>query len=135
MRARTVAIGAGLVGGLGWMAKLVIMALQGGPDPASAPESAAFVVGLVGVLIGAAAAGTHLGRGRSVARRVLSAVAGVLAVGAVISLGQLLLSALPGESWVQEEAIFGIVGLLAVVVATAAVVRGNEEGRHPRRGG
>lgn len=55
--------------------------------------------------------------------RVLAGVAAILSVGLVISLGQAMLTALPGDSWVQEEAIFGVVGLLAVVAAAVSVGR------------
>ncbi|HSP60870.1 MAG TPA: hypothetical protein VLO09_07395 [Ornithinimicrobium sp.] len=120
MTARRVAVVAGLVGGLGWVAKMVIMALQGGPDLDSIPETIAFVTGLVGVLVAAAATGVHLTRGRGWGWRILAAVAAVGLAILVVGFGQELLTALPGESWVQEEAIFGIVGLLAVVAAAAA---------------
>jgi hypothetical protein len=117
MRARTVAIVAGLVGGIGWMGKIVVMAVQGGPDDDSLLEAIAFFTGLGGVVIAAAAVGAYLGRRASVGRRVVYAVGAVVAVVAIVGLAQAGLTALPGDSWVQEEAIFGIAGLVAFVSA------------------
>lgn len=117
MRARTVAIVAGLVGGIGWMGKIAVMAAQGGPDEDSLLEALAFFAGLGGVLIAAAALGVYFGRRDSVARRVVYAVGAVIAVAVIVGLGQAGLSALPGDSWVREEAIFGIAGLVAFVSA------------------
>lgn len=121
MRARTIAIAAGLAGGLGWIAKIVVMALQGGPDPDSVPEAVAFFVGLVGVIVAAAATGAHLAREQSVVWRIGAAIGAVLATAAVVSAGQAALGALPGDGWLQEEAIFGLVGLVAVAAATVAL--------------
>lgn len=122
MTALRVAVVAGLVGGVGWLAKIVIMALQGGPDLDSVPETVAFVTGLVGVLVGSAAVGAHLTRGRGWGWRILAAAAAVGVAVLVVGFGQELLTALPGDGWLQEEAIFGIVGLLAVVAAAVALL-------------
>lgn len=121
MLARTVGIVAALVGGIGWMAKIVVMAVQGGPDPDSIPESIAFFTGLLGVLVAAGAAGAHLARAASTLRRAGAAIAAVVAVVLVVGIGQWALTALPGEGWLQEEAIFGIAGLVAVVAALLAL--------------
>jgi hypothetical protein len=134
MRARTVAIVAGLVGGIGWMGKIVVMAVQDGPDEDSLLEAIAFFLGLVGVVIAAAAIGAYLGRRASVGRRVAYAVGAVVAVVAVVGLGQAGLTALPGDSWVQEEAIFGIAGLAAFVSAMVLMRSGPDTGAQSSKG-
>jgi hypothetical protein len=121
MRARTTAIVAGIAGGLGWLAKIVVMALQDGPDPDSIPEAVAFFVGLLGVMIAAAATGAFLARERPPVRRVGAAVGAVVATGVVIGIGQWALGSLPGDGWLQEEAIFGLVGLVALAAALFAL--------------
>jgi hypothetical protein len=120
-RARTIAIVAGFVGGLGWIGKIIVMATKGGPDPDSGPEAIAFFVGLVGVGVAAAAAGTYLARGRSSIQRILAAAGGLVAMGLVIAAAQAGLPALLGDGWVQEEAIFGALGLFAISAATVAL--------------
>lgn len=119
MEARRIAIVAGFVGGLGWLAKMLVMAVQGGPDLDSAVETIAFLLGLVGVPVAAAAAAVHLTRERSGAFRAASAIAAVVAVALIIGLLQPALTALPGESWIQAEAVFGLLGIAAVAVAVA----------------
>jgi hypothetical protein len=134
MRARTVGIVAALVGGVGWMAKIVIMAFQGGPDPDSIPEAIAFFTGLVGVVVAAGAAGAHLARRASTLRRGAAAVAAIVVVAAAVAAGEWALNALPGDGWLQDEAMFGITGLVAVLVALLALGRRGEDGaaaRHP----
>lgn len=123
MKARAVGIAAGIVCGLGWLAKMAIMAGQGGPDPDSVTESIAFLTGLAGVVVATAALGVHVTRDRSIVIRVLAAAAALVVVSLVVGMGQFALTALPGESWVREEAIFGLVGLAALVTATAAMRR------------
>lgn len=118
--ARKLAIVAALVGGAGWITKFIVLSAQGGPELNSAPENMAFFIGLVGVVIAASASGVHIERTKPVWRRVLAGIAGIVALALVISLGQWALPAMFGDGWVPEEAIFGIVGLLAVVAALLA---------------
>lgn len=123
MNARVIGIAGGLVWGLGWISKTAIMAVQGGPDEGSAWEAAAFFTGLIGAVVAAAAAGVYLTGGKAAGLRALAAVGSVLVAGLVVAAGQRSLMALPGDSWVQEEAFLGISGLVAAVVAIAALLR------------
>lgn len=59
------------------------------------------------------------GHGHGLARA--AGVGAVLFAVLVIGLGQVALAALAGASWVHEEAIFGVAGLLAVVAATVTL--------------
>lgn len=127
MKTRNVAGYAALIGGLGWLAKLPIMAVQGGPDPNSIAENVAFFMGVAGVLVAAASTALYLARARSMGVRIAAAVAGLLVASALVGGGQAALSALPGSSWVQEEAIFGVVGLLALVLAVTFLRRPSHE--------
>jgi hypothetical protein len=118
--AREVAVGAALVGGTAWMAKLAVMAAQGGPQGDSVPEAIAFFTGLLGLVVAAAAAGLHRTRHRSSGARAASALLAVVLLVVVAGSTQSLLTALPGDSWVQAEAVFGLVGAAAVIAALTA---------------
>ena len=72
-------------------------------------------------MVAAGAAGSHVTRGASWWRRALAAVGAVVVVAVIGGLGQAELTALPGDSWVQEEAIFGIAGLVSVLAALSAL--------------
>lgn len=123
MNARVIGIAGGLVWGFGWISKMAIIAVQGGPDEGSAWEAAAFFTGLIGAVVAAAAVGAYLTRGKAAGLRALAAVGSVLIVGLLVAAGQRSLMALPGDNWVQEEAFLGISGLVAAVVAIAALLR------------
>lgn len=93
---------------------MLLMAAQGRPDLDSVPETIAFLTGLIGVPVAAAAAALHLTQERPVWIRASSALAAVVAVALVIGLVQPALTALPGDAWIQEEAVFGLLGLVAL---------------------
>lgn len=118
MRSRTIAIWAGVIGGVGLLAKMVVMAIQGRPEPdTSVPESIAFFVGVIGLAVAASGTGAYLTRRRAALWRVLTAIAAIGVGVLVLGIGQTLLTALPGDSWWQEESIFGILGLVAIAAA------------------
>lgn len=119
MEVRRVAVWAGIVCGIGWLTKLLVMAVQGGPDPSSLAESVAFIVGLVGLVLLAAALGAHLSRHRPVWARAVSAAGAVLVTALMLGLLQAALTSLPGDAWVQSEAVFGLAGLAALAIARA----------------
>lgn len=125
MRARTVAVYAAIVGGVALLGKMVVMAVQGGPEPAtSVPENIAFFAGMIGLVVAAAATGAFLARRRAKRWRVVAGVVAVVVVALVLGAGQSLLTALPGDSWWQEESIFGVLGLVALAGAFALTRRG-----------
>lgn len=125
MRARTVAVYAAIVGGVALLGKMVVMAVQGGPEPAtSVPENIAFFAGMIGLVVAAAATGAFLARRRATRWRVVAGVVAVVVVALVLGAGQSLLTALPGDSWWQEESIFGVLGLVALAGAFALTRRG-----------
>lgn len=123
MTARRLAVALGIIGGTAWAAKFLIMLAQGGPESESIPENVTFFLGLLALAVGAAAAGWHLARGRSTGLHLLAAVGGVLVLVVLLGTGQTLFTALPGESWQQEEAIFALLGVLAALTALAARLR------------
>jgi hypothetical protein len=123
MGARTlrIAVVAAIVGGIGWLAKMAIMAAQGGPDTESATEAIAFFAGLIGVLVAAVAVALYASRARPRHWRIAAGVGGFLAVALAVGLGQAALTALPGDGWWQEEAPLGVIGLVALVWGLATL--------------
>jgi peptidoglycan/LPS O-acetylase OafA/YrhL len=115
---RKVVMIAAVVGGLGWIGKIVIMAVQGGPDPESLLEAIAFFSGLLGALVTAAAGGVYLARARPTLLRLLAAVGAVIVVAMIVGVGQAGLGAL-GDAWIYEEAIFGLAGAALIILAVA----------------
>jgi hypothetical protein len=111
------------VGGLAWVAKFLIMLAQDGPESDSIPENATFFLGLVALALAAATLGWHLARGRSLGLRLFAAAGGVLVLAAVQGLLQLALTALPGDAWQQEEAVFLVLGSVAGLGALVAMGR------------
>lgn len=126
---RTTGIIAALVGGLGWIAKIVIMAARGGPDLQSISEATAFFAGVSGVVVASAVVGIYAVGSRGPGWRALGAVGAVVVAVLITTVGQAGLSALPGESWVQEEAIFGIAGVVAVLAAVITATHGRADRR------
>ncbi|MBE0430027.1 MAG: hypothetical protein IBX61_09200 [Thermoleophilia bacterium] len=127
MASRKVAIIAGIAGGLGWIVMIIVMAIQGGREN-SIPEDIGFYVGAVGVAVASMATGVYFTRARSLLWQVIAAIGAAVAVILIIGLGQLLFTALLSEAWLQESAIFGVVGVVALVWAVAAVLRGRAPG-------
>lgn len=126
-RTRKVGVTAALVGGTGWVGKILIMAVQRGPDAQSVPEAIAFFAGLAGVIVASASLGFYLTRTRPAALRALAAFGAVLATAVVVGIGQAGLSGL-GEGWIFEEAIFGVAGIVALLVATRSLLRPADHG-------
>lgn len=122
-RPEWIAVALGMLGGLAWVAKFLVMVGQGGPRSGSVPENLAFFLGLIALPVAAAALGWHLTRDRRTGLRVVAAVGGLIVFAGVQGIGQLLFTALPGDQWQQEEAIFVVLGLLAVLLAATALLR------------
>lgn len=125
-RTRTIAIVAALAGGTGWMAKMFIMAAQGGPDAQSTPEAIAFFVGFAGIIVASAAAGAYMARRKPLGWRVLGAIGAVVVVALVTAAGQAGLGSLPGDGWVKVEAMLGIVGAVFFAAAITALRRATD---------
>lgn len=121
--AASLATALGLVGGLSWVAKFLVMLAQDGPEAGSVPENVTFFLGLVCLPLASGALGWHLSRGRSTGVRLLAVLGGVLVLAATLSLVQLGFRALPGDAWQQEEAVFVVLGAVVAAAAAAAVLR------------
>lgn len=122
---RPVAALAATVGGVAWVLKIFIVGIQGGPDAASAPERVAFLTGLGCLAVAAMVVGLELTRERDVYGRALGAAAGLLVFGLVLGVSQGLLTAVPGDSWVQREAAFPALGAVALATVARARARGS----------
>ena len=125
MTARSVAVWAGVVAGIALIGKVVVMTVQGGPEPeTSVPENIAFFVGNLALPVAVAATAVHLTRGRPVLLRVAAAVLAVVGVALLVLGVQAALTALPGEAWWQGESVFGLVGTVALALSLLASQRG-----------
>lgn len=117
------ALALALVGGLAWVAKFLVMLAQDGPESGSLPENATFFLGLVALALAAATLGWHLARGRPLGLRLLAAAGGLVVLAGVQGVLQLLLTALPGDPWQQEESVFVVLGSVAALGALVAMRR------------
>jgi hypothetical protein len=116
-RARSVATWAAVIGGIGWISKILIMWAQGGPDTESIPEALAFFTGLIGISVAGAAAAWVLASDAGKYLRILAVVVGFLVPMVVVGIYQTALGALlPDAGWFRDESIFLILGIIALAL-------------------
>jgi hypothetical protein len=125
MKAERVAIVAALIGGVGWVSKMIIMAARGGPDLEYIPESIAFFAGLLGTTIAAGAVAWMLAASLPTLLRVLAAILGAILPLAIVGVFQLVAGeAMPDAGWFLDEAVFLILGVIALSFAAWRALRG-----------
>lgn len=122
MRARQVAFWAGVVGGVGWLAKVALIWANGGTNTDEGLVAVMFAVGVLGMFVAAAAAGAWLTAGRPGWLRALAAAGGIVGFLVLFGLLDAVLSPLAEDgSWAQEEV--EIVASAVLALGLAAIAR------------
>jgi len=107
--------GAALAGALCWLAKWATLLAQGGEE--GPVDTAAFVVGLVLIVVGATSVGLRLTRGRGTGATVAACVGSAVVTFLLVPVVQILAETVFGEGTVAAGE-----GGLALLAAVAVVV-------------
>lgn len=105
-----------VVGGAAWLAKIALIWENGGTNTTDGLVGVLFVVGAVGILLGAGIRAWHAPARGLLRHRTVALLAVVIAFAAAVNLPILLGWALLGRTWLAEE-----VGVMLTAVAAIAL--------------
>lgn len=128
MDPRRVASTAAVVGGVGWLAKIVLIWLNGGENTATGLVGIMHFVGLAGVFVALAAAGYTLVEKAPVWLRAVVAVATPLLVLMVWALlDQAIKAMYTTEGWLRDELSILVAAVIAVALGAWGFTRHRPE--------